>query len=217
MNSVPTTPTTPAPHRRIRAAHTEDTVTVYQAYRPEIGDHTARHGRFPESWSRSRMTWIKPSFLWMMYRSGWGGKDGQERVLALDISREGFESALRGACLSHYDRSAYPDRQAWAERLRATSVRVQWDPERDLALRPLPYRSLQLGLTGRATRDYADHWLRAVRDVTGLAHAVRDLVRSGDTAGATALLPDEPAYPLDAATAAVIGATPEVSARPAPR
>ncbi|WP_422570328.1 DUF4291 family protein, partial [Erwinia billingiae] len=29
------------------------------------------------------MTWIKPSFLWMMYRSGWGMKDpGQKRILA---------------------------------------------------------------------------------------------------------------------------------------
>lgn len=212
-----TTPAATTPYRQIRAARTADTVTVYQAYRPEIGEYAARHGRFPASWSRSRMTWIKPSFLWMMYRSGWGGKEGQERVLALDISREGFESALREACLSHYDRRAYPDREVWAERLRTTSVRVQWDPECDLGLRRLPYRSLQLGLTGRATKDYADHWLRGVRDVTGLAHAVRDLARSGDAAGATALLPAEPAYPLDVATAAVIGATTELSARPAPR
>ena len=204
------------PYRLIRAAHTEDAVTVYQAYRPEIGDHAAQHGRFPASWSRSRMTWIKPSFLWMMYRSGWGRKDGQERVLALDISRDGFDSALRQACLSHFDRSVYPDRETWAERVRTTQVRVQWDPERDLSLRPLPYRSLQLGLTGRATRDYADHWIVGVRDVTALAHRVHELVRSGDREAAAALLPRERPYPLDEETAAVIGATTEPSGRPAP-
>ena len=43
------------------------------------------------------MTWIKPSFLWMMYRCGWGLKEGQETVLAVEITREGFEWALR-AC-----------------------------------------------------------------------------------------------------------------------
>jgi hypothetical protein len=37
------------------------------------------------------MTWIKPSFLWMMYRCGWATKPGQERVLAIQITREGFE------------------------------------------------------------------------------------------------------------------------------
>lgn len=205
------------PYRLIRAAHTEDAVTVYQAYRPEIGDHAAQHGRFPASWSRSRMTWIKPSFLWMMYRSGWGRKDGQERVLALDISRDGFDSALRQACLSHFDRSVYPDRETWAGRVRTTQVRVQWDPERDLSLRPLPYRSLQLGLTGRATRDYADHWIVGIRDVTALAHRVQELVRSGDREAAAALLPQERPYPVDAETAAVIGATTGLSGRPAPR
>jgi len=50
------------------------------------------------------MTWIKPSFLWMMYRCGWGLKDeNQKRVLAIDIDRAGFERALSMACLSHFD------------------------------------------------------------------------------------------------------------------
>jgi hypothetical protein len=189
------------PYRQIRAAHTERTVTVYQAYRPEIGDYAAEHGHFPPSWSRSRMTWVKPSFCWMMYRSGWGTKPGQERVLALEISREGFDSALAQACLSSYHRETHGDREQWNERLRQTVVRVQWDPERDLQLRELPYRSLQLGLTGRATRDYADHWLRAVRDVTPLAHQVRGLLRAGEREAAAELLPQETAYPVAEAVA----------------
>ena len=49
------------------------------------------------------MTWIKPSFLWMMHRSGWATKPGQERVLAIEITRAGFEWALSHAALSHYD------------------------------------------------------------------------------------------------------------------
>ncbi|CAM5309459.1 hypothetical protein SHIRM173S_10843 [Streptomyces hirsutus] len=33
-----------------------------------------------------------------MYRCGWGTKEGQETVLAVDITREGFEWALAHAC-----------------------------------------------------------------------------------------------------------------------
>lgn len=49
------------------------------------------------------MTWIKPSFLWMMYRCGWASKTGQERVLAIDIKREAFDYIVKHAVLSHYD------------------------------------------------------------------------------------------------------------------
>jgi hypothetical protein len=198
----------PVPHRQIRALYGPDTITVYQAYKPQIARHAARTGRFPDTWSRERMTWIKPSFLWMMYRCGWATKKLQEHVLALEITREGFEAALAGACLSHYDQRVYPDRDTWGRRLHGTQVRIQWDPERDLSLRPLEHRSLQLGLTGWATRAYADEWLVAVRDVTEQAHRTHDLVRSGDRAAATALLPEERPYPIPDELAATIGATP---------
>ncbi|MFB7027713.1 MULTISPECIES: DUF4291 domain-containing protein [unclassified Streptomyces] len=183
------------PKYRIRALHTERTVTVYQAYRPAIGLPAAREGRFPAAWKRERMTWIKPSFLWMMYRSGWGLKEGQETVLAVEITREGFEWALRNACLSHYARGFHPDRDAWKRELRGSPARVQWDPERDPRLNPLPYRSLQLGLSGEASRRYADEWTVSITDVTPLARRVHALVRAGDTDGARVLLPREEPYP----------------------
>ncbi|MER7912838.1 MULTISPECIES: DUF4291 domain-containing protein [unclassified Streptomyces] len=183
------------PKYRIRALHTDRTITVYQAYRPGIGLPAAREGRFPAVWKRERMTWIKPSFLWMMYRSGWGTKEGQETVLAVEITREGFEWALRNACLSHYAHGFHPDRDAWKRELGRSPARVQWDPERDPRLNPLPYRSLQLGLAGEASRRYADEWTVSITDVTPLAHRVHDLVRSGDLDGARALLPREEPYP----------------------
>lgn len=74
------------------------------------------------------MTWIKPSFLWMMYRCGWGTKEGQETVLAVEISRDGFEWALRNACLSHYDKDVHADQAAWKRELKRAPARVQWDP-----------------------------------------------------------------------------------------
>ncbi len=183
------------PHRRIRALHTASTITVYQAYSPEIGRPAIRDGRFPAAWKPDRMTWIKPSFLWMMYRSNWGTSAGQETVLAVEIDRDGFDWALRNACLSHYVPELYADQAAWKRQLRRSPARVQWDPERDLNLCPLPYRSLQLGLSGEASARYADEWIVSISDVTPLARQIRALVSGGDADSAARLLPQEQPYP----------------------
>ncbi|MEU3063877.1 DUF4291 domain-containing protein [Streptomyces subrutilus] len=180
---------------RIRAVRTASTVTVYQAYSPLIGLPTAQDGRFPASWRRDRMTWIKPSFLWMMHRSGWAAKEGQETVLAVEITRDGFAWALEHACLAHYARGLHPDRDTWKRELKRAPARVQWDPERDLQLRPLAHRSLQLGLAGEAAERYADEWTVGITDVTPLAHAVHAHVKDGDLEAARRLLPDERPYP----------------------
>lgn len=193
--TVPTPPT-----HEIRALHTDTTVTVYQAYAPSLGLPAARDGRFPPAWKRDRMTWIKPSFLWMMYRCGWATKEGQETVLAVEITREGFDWALAHAELSHYQRDVHPDRATWQRDLRRAPARVQWDPERDLRLNRLPHRSLQLGLSGEAARRYADEWTVAIRDVTPLARRIRELLRTDDQAAATRLLPQEPPYPTPPGT-----------------
>ncbi|GAA3974587.1 DUF4291 domain-containing protein [Streptomyces plumbiresistens] len=185
------------PPHRIRALHTASTITVYQAYAPEIGLPAVQEGRFPAAWKRDRMTWIKPSFLWMMYRCGWGTKEGQETVLAVEISRDGFEWALTNACLSSYARGTHPDRATWQRQLKRAPARAQWDPERDLQLQPRPYRSLQLGLSGEASRRYADEWTIAIRDVTPLAHEIHAMVKGGDLDSATRLLPEERPYPVE--------------------
>lgn len=192
----PTEPVSQEPRFRIRAHHTDSTITVYQAYRPKIGRAAARDGRFPSSWSRERMTWVKPSFLWMMYRCGWATKENQETVLAVEITREGFLWALRHACVSHFVPVLHGDRDSWKRQLRVAPARVQWDPERDLWFNPLPYRSLQLGLAGEATARYADEWIVGIEDVTPLATEIHARVRAGELDRAAELLPRERPYPV---------------------
>lgn len=193
--------------RQIRAAYDASTIVVYQAYAPEIAVPTARDGRFPSWYNRSRMTWIKPSFLWMMYRSGWSTKPGQEHVLSIRLHRAGFEWALRHAALSHYEARTHEKPDAWRETLRHP-VRVQWDPERDLQLTRLPHRTIQIGLSGEAVRHYLDEWIVSIADVTELAHRIHSHVRAGDLARARDLLPTEAPYPIAPDIAATIGADP---------
>ncbi|MEH0935519.1 DUF4291 domain-containing protein [Micromonospora psammae] len=194
------------PPRQVRAHYTAGTVTVYQAYPPEIAEAALAAGRFVPPFRRGRMTWIKPSFRWMMYRSGWATKPGQERVLAVEMTRPGLEWALGRACLSGYEPRWHTDRADWARRLRGSDVRVQWDPERSLRLAPLPYRSLQLGLSGAAADRYVDEWLVGLTDVTARAREIRALLDAGDDDGAAAALPPERPYPLSPALAAAVGA-----------
>ena len=185
------------PKHSIQARFTATTITVYQAYPPAIGLPAAEESRFTDAWQRHRMTWIKPSFLWMMYRCGWATKEGQETVLSIEISREGFEWALKHGCLSHFKPGLHVNRASWKRQLKCAPARVQWDPERDLHLRPLPHRSLQLGLTGEAANQYADEWTRSITDVTQQVHRIHALVREGNLAAAEQLLPQEAPYPAE--------------------
>ena len=196
------------PTRQVRARYSADTITVYQAYSPQIAIPAVAAGRFVAPFKRDRMTWIKPSFLWMMYRCGWATKPGQEHVLAVELTRTGFESALARACLSHYDRDLHEDKADWSRRLKTSPVRVQWDPERSLRLQALPHRSLQLGLSGEAVEQYVDQWTVGIVDVTSTVRHIRSLLAAGDYAAAAASLPAEHAYPLPDQLRERIGASP---------
>ena len=191
------------PYRQVRAVWDAHSITVYQAYGPAIAEPAVAAGRFVAPFSRSRMTWVKPSFLWMMYRSGWATKPGQERVLAVTMSRSGFEEALSLSCLSHMDPAVHNDREQWVALKARSPVRIQWDPERDTSLNPLPYRSLQVGIGPGAVDDYVDHWVLALRDITDEVARLRALPRV-----TAADLPPERPYPLPDALVARIGAAP---------
>jgi hypothetical protein len=196
-----------APERQVRALFTASTVTIYQAYSPEIADPALAAGTLVPPFKLDRMTWIKPSFLWMMHRSDWATKPGQERVLAIEITRDGFEWALSRAVLSHHDSKVYANHDEWAERMKTSSVRVQWDPERSLLLQALPWRSIQIGLSGEAVDHYLDQWITAITEITSLARRIHHHVNSGHFDTAQAELPAEQAYPLPDSLRANLGAT----------
>ncbi|AOS37989.1 hypothetical protein A0U95_04240 [Pseudomonas brassicacearum] len=176
--------------QQIRAVYDDKTIRVYQAYSDAIADSALIHGTFVSPpFKMERMTWIKPSFLWMMYRAGWGFKDaGQNRILAIDITRKGLEWALSHSIPSH--RPTMSDEE-WRLLKNNSPVRIQWDPERDLFLQPLEYRTIQIGLSGEAVDLYVNEWIQRVTDVTPLAHEVHDLIQNKKINEANAKLPTE--------------------------
>ena len=84
----------PSSGQHVLASFDQDSIIVYQAYKPSIGQYAIEHGRLGgPDFSFTRMSWIKPNFLWMMYRSGWGTKPGQEITLGLRLKRTYFDEA----------------------------------------------------------------------------------------------------------------------------
>jgi Domain of unknown function (DUF4291) len=170
----------PRDGRHILAHHDAETVVVYQAYRPSIGAHAIRHGAFGGDFSYARMSWIKPNFLWMMYRSGWGTKEGQESVLGLKLRRRFFDGILAGAVASSFDASGFSSHSAWAAAVAASDVRLQWDPDHDPQGWALPRRAIQLGLRGSVLEAFGKRELLDVIDMTAFVAAQRDeLQRKG--------------------------------------
>ncbi|WP_042422943.1 DUF4291 domain-containing protein [Streptacidiphilus anmyonensis] len=174
------------PRFQVRADYDDRTITVYQAYPPAMADAALRAGHFVPPFSFGRMTWIKPSFLWLMHRSNWARKPGQERVLAVRITRQGWEEALSQAVLTTGDPAA----------VARAPVHVQWDPERSARGAALNHYSIQVGVGRGLIRTFTDDWGVGLTDLTPLVRKTAALVQGGQSAKAQRLLPPERVYPL---------------------
>lgn len=183
------------PQKQIRAYYTNDFIRVYQAYNNAIADSAVINQKFiTPPFKLERTTWIKPSFFWMMYRCGWGYKENQERILAVDITHEGFLWALENSSLSHYDSSIYLTKEDWERKKNISPVVIQWDPERDMFLNKLNYRSIQIGLMPMAAKLYVNDWIVKIADITSYSQKIKALIDDKKIAEAVELLPLEKEY-----------------------
>jgi len=156
----------PASGRHILAQFDDESVVVYQAYRPGIGHFVAREGYFGGDFKLSRMSWIKPNFLWMMYRSAWATKEDQEVVLAIRLQRPAFDSILAKAVPSTFQADLFPDHAAWQHAVADSNVRVQFDPDHGPSGSPVERRAIQLGLRGETLSRYAREWIVDIEDIS---------------------------------------------------
>lgn len=178
--------------KEIRAVYDDDTIRVYQAYGREIAEEALKLGTFGKHFSLDRMTWIKPSFLWMMYRCGWAEKEGQERVLQIDIKREAFDYLVTHAMLSAYQEDSGLSFDEWKLKIKRSGIRIQWDPERDIYGNPLDYRSIQIGIRGEYVRRYVQEWIVQIKDITGYVTKLHSRIKKGEDISES--LPNEKTY-----------------------
>jgi hypothetical protein len=190
----------PAAGRHILAQFDDDTIVVYQAYRPAIGRFAAQHGFFGGDFSFSRMSWIKPNFLWMMFRSNWGTKENQELTLAIWLRRPAFDAILQEAVHSTFVPGVYATEKDWKEAVANSNVRLQWDPDHDPSGGKEDRRAVQLGLRGDALAHFGREWIARIEDISEFVAAQREY--ANPSAQDKLLLPREEVYPVNDLTAA---------------
>lgn len=193
----------PQQGRHILAQFDSESIYVYQAYRPAIANFAVKNQRFGGEFSFSRMSWIKPNFLWMMYRAGWATKEGQEHILAVRLRREFFDELLKAVVPSSWDTRRFATRDDWQAAVAESEVRLQWDPDHDPVGKPLERRAVQLGLRSATLRRYGTEAIISIEDITPFVAAQREYAKDGF---AQLQVPEEKIYrPKDEAAANAVG------------
>lgn len=191
--------------QEIRAEYDKETITVYQAYNKNIALTAIANQRFKSPFSFQRMTWIKPSYLWLMERSNWGRKPNQDYILAIKIKRTGFEKALSLGLLTHPDKLIYANGNEWEHLFEQAPVHIQWDPERTLKGAKLREGSIQVGISRHLIEEYNNDWICEIIDLTTLTKKIYALKCAGKYKEAKRLLPNERIYPLNDDIAKKVG------------
>lgn len=183
------------------------TLVVYQAFRPAIAAWAVEHQTFGgPDYSYARMSWIKTSFLWMMYRSGWAQKEGQERILAITLKLEDFETILGKMAHASFNPTFDANHETWQKTLTLKPGRLQWDPDHDPKGTPLDRRAIQLGLKGDILERFGKHYCTRIEDVTPFVAEQRTFVNNNQLH--KLLVPREDVYrPVSETSCAAIGLT----------
>lgn len=186
----------PKKGKHILAQYSEEYVVVYQAYRPAIGQYAASNNKFGGDFSFNRMSWIKPNFLWMMYRSGWGTKPGQEVTLAIALKRQFFAEVLKNAFPSSNHLGL--NRSEWDQKVANSNVRLQWDPDHDPFGAKQERKAIQLGLRKEFLVPFGGDAIVEILDMSSFVAQQRDRL---ETLGPNALLtPSEAVFDVDDTT-----------------
>lgn len=183
-------------YHEIRALYDRETITIYQAYSKNIALPAVQLQKFVTPFSFQRMTWIKPSFLWLMGRSNWANKPNQEYILAIQIKREFWEKLLTLSI--HTDPSLFQGKQSqdWLTTFENAQVHIQWDPERNLKSNKLEYRSIQIGISRFLIKEFNDQAIVKIEDITPLVKKMAQFRKLGLYKHAEKMLPKERVYPL---------------------
>lgn len=157
----------PIEGRYITGFQTDEEIIVYQAYKPSIANYAVENQKFGGSdFSYNRMSWIKPNFLWMMYRCGWAEKLNQERVLAIWLRKKDWEEILSKAVFSSYQKDIYKTEEDWKFALSNSEVRLQWDPAHHPNGEKLKRKAIQIGMKGDVLREFGQEKIQHIQDVT---------------------------------------------------
>mgnify|MGYP001810325108 CR=1 FL=1 len=158
----------------ILGQQTDELIVLYQAYNKQIAEYATTHQKLGGShFSYNRMSWIKPGFLWMMYRCGWAKK---ENVIAIWIRKSDFEVILDNAVYSSFQENIYLSRENWRDKLEQKEVRLQWDPDHDPFGSKQERRAIQLGLKGKILKVFGEEMIQRIENITDFVKSQKQFV-----------------------------------------
>ena len=168
--------TWPSEGKVVLAQYDAQSIVVYQAFNAVTAAHAVEHQKLGgPRYKLDRMSWIKPNFMWMMYRCNWlRADDEQARVLAISITRTFFDELMRVAVASSFAASGMETQEEWKRALKRSEVRMQWDPDHGPRGGKLARRAVQLGLRGEALRRFVFEETRSIEDISDLVRAQRE-------------------------------------------
>lgn len=181
------------------AHYDDERIVVYQAFHAVTAAYAVEHQRLGGPRYRlTRMSWLKPNFLWMMYRCGWLSKDDEQgRVLAIHVERAFFDELLESAVPSSHSRELFATEADWKRAVKRSEVRLQWDPDHAPGGAKEERRAVQLGLRGEMLRRFAEEATHRIEDISDFVLEQRD--KRADPP--RLLLPRERPYPVVSALA----------------
>ncbi len=154
----------PAQGKFIIAQFNNKDIILYQAFKSSIAEYAVREQRLGgPDYDFSRSTCFKPSFLWMMYYSGWAKKEDKENILAITVSRANFELLLEQ--ITNDD----------------AEVKLTWASYYDLRGDKTNRQSARLRLSGQTLRRFNDEMILSIENITPYVKEQQGLMLHNNT------------------------------------
>lgn len=181
--------------KAIFANFDDEGVYLYQAFKPETVSVAVEKGTFGKGFGLDRITWIKPSFAWLLRRSKYASKNRMQAIAKIKVSHQSWLEILEQSIETHFNPNIFENEDIWQSSLNKSDVIHQWDPERDLDGRPLDRQAIQVGIRGEVIKKYVESYILKVEDVTDLAKEIGLVVKAKTNNFPE--VPEEKYYPLN--------------------
>lgn len=181
--------------KQIYAAYDDEGLYIYQAFKPKTVANAVAKGTFGAGFNTNRLTWIKPSFAWILQRTQYATKHRMNAIARIKLSHEGWLHILEQSVPTQFDPNRYKSEEEWQQALETAIVIHQWDPERSLTGQKLDRAAIQVGIRNETlSLKYVNEWILDIEDVTDLAHEIGAVAR--DTNATLPDVPEERVYPV---------------------
>jgi len=147
----------------LNASFDDTTVVTYQAFGEAMAAELLERGGLGGSWRYDRHTRLTMDWAFIADRYAFGDRLARSRILAIEVSRRGFDAILTAALTMEWNEGLYKTRAGWRLATRFAPVLVEWSTD-----------TPRLVVHGPLVRQLATEWVTGLRDVTDAFRAVRD-------------------------------------------